>query len=187
MLGIIHRDGLGVPRNFEKAFVYFEAGIGASRAYEGSVIKLERSAWLEFSSEAEVNLNKMQLQGIVHDDRYPDSEQHCSLAILNSPIWEAYHQCGTIRAARVKQYRQDNPQESPDVIAEGKTSGCQLGVAWLKTVAERGDWEWDMMGQADAAWKRGEKVTAVVRWWIAAEMGYEKAQNNVAFLLDHSM
>ncbi len=61
---------------------------------------------------------------------------------------------------------------------------CGVSVAWYKLVAERGCWEDDFIGEAHRAWARGEEDNAVLGWWVAGEMGYEAAQNNVAFLLD---
>ncbi len=64
---------------------------------------------------------------------------------------------------------------------------CGVSVAWYKLVAEKGSWEHDFIGEADKAWARGEEVKAMLGWWIAGEMGYEVAQNNVAFLLDQGV
>lgn len=89
--------------------------------------------------------------------------------------FEAFYHLGLIHANNAR-------REGPN---GGKRSGtCGVAIGYLKLMAERGSWEWDMMKQADRAWKRGERVTALIRWWIAGEMGYEIAQNNVAFLLD---
>ena len=64
---------------------------------------------------------------------------------------------------------------------------CGVSVAWYKLVAEKGSWEDDFIGEADRAWDRGEEDKAMLGWWIAGEMGYEAAQNNVAFLLDRGL
>lgn len=60
---------------------------------------------------------------------------------------------------------------------------CGVSVAWYKLVAEKGDWTEPYMQEADRAYLRGEEKKAVLGWWIAAEMGYETGQNNVAYHL----
>lgn len=72
-------------------------------------------------------------------------------------------------------------------------------------VAERGCWKEDLLTEADALWHAGEtkrrnkggstrslrlsdltreQHEAMLRWFIAAERGYEIAQNNIAWVLD---
>jgi SEL1 protein len=60
---------------------------------------------------------------------------------------------------------------------------CGVSVAWYKLVAEKGDWTDPYIREADRAYLRGEEKKAVLGWWIAAELGYEAGQNNVAFYL----
>ena len=69
----------------------------------------------------------------------------------------------------------------------GRPGMCGVSVAWYKLVAEKGSWEDDFIGEADRAWARGEEDKAVLGWWVAGEMGYEAAQNNLAFLLDRGV
>jgi SEL1 protein len=61
---------------------------------------------------------------------------------------------------------------------------CGVSVAWFKIAAEKGNWDDDYIGEADRAWLRGEEDKAMLGWWIAAEIGYEAGQNNVAFALE---
>ncbi|WVO15922.1 hypothetical protein L204_103587 [Cryptococcus depauperatus] len=61
-------------------------------------------------------------------------------------------------------------------------SVCGVAVAYEKLVSERGSWEEDYLLDADKAWARGDEGQAVLGYYIAAEMGYEAAQNDVAFL-----
>ena len=51
-------------------------------------------------------------------------------------------------------------------------------------LTNQGNWADDYMSSADRAYARGELDNAMLGWSIAAEMGYEAAQNNVAFLLE---
>ena len=60
-------------------------------------------------------------------------------------------------------------------------------MSFYKLVAERGTWEEDLLRDADYAWSlgtgRGSEM-AMLRWWLAAERGFETAQNNLAYVLD---
>jgi len=113
-----------------------------------------------------------------HPDSEPKSMAHFTWALGNGNPYEAFYHLGLIHA---KAARQENP------LFGKKTGTCGVAVSYLKSMVERGSWEYDMMGQADTAWKRGDRVAALLKWWIAGEMGYEVAQNNVAFLLDQGM
>jgi SEL1 protein len=68
--------------------------------------------------------------------------------------------------------------------AGGERGNCGVSVAYFKIVSERGSWQDDFVGEGDRAWARGEEDVALVRWLVAAEMGSEIGQNNVAFLLE---
>lgn len=62
-----------------------------------------------------------------------------------------------------------------------------MAVSFYKLVAERGVWDDDLLRDAEIAWMSGTdqgKEVAMLKWWIAAERGYEIAQNNLAYVLD---
>lgn len=52
-----------------------------------------------------------------------------------------------------------------------------------KNVAERGRWSEDLM-QAHAMYKDGNINGALVKYAFLAELGYEVAQSNTAYILD---
>jgi SEL1 protein len=64
---------------------------------------------------------------------------------------------------------------------------CAVAVSFYKLVAERGVWDDDLLHNAEIAWlsetDRGKEI-AILKWWIAAERGFEIAQNNLAYVLD---
>jgi hypothetical protein len=64
---------------------------------------------------------------------------------------------------------------------------CAMAVTFFKLVAERGVWDEDLLHDAEMAWlsetDRGKEL-AILKWWIAAERGFEIAQNNLAHVLD---
>lgn len=74
---------------------------------------------------------------------------------------------------------------------------CRASLSRFKSVAERGDWLTGdkMWKEASQRWEkslewnketfgRHEAEAALLTWWRLAAMGYESAQNNVAFILD---
>ncbi|ODN82905.1 hypothetical protein L202_01156 [Cryptococcus amylolentus CBS 6039] len=144
-LGIIYRDGLGVPVDVSKAQEYFQAAASAAL------------------SEAQVNLAKLVLAHGDLKNAYPLLEA----ALRSGNPLEAFH-----LSARVHTNARSLSQ--PGV--------CGVAVAYEKIVSERGAWYEDYLQEADHAWARGETSKAMVGYYIAAEMGYEAAQNNVAFL-----
>lgn len=69
----------------------------------------------------------------------------------------------------------------------GNLERCRTAKAAFKTVVERGDWASPVFHRAERLWRRGKKDKALLGWMIAAERGYEAAQNNVAWILDRGM
>jgi SEL1 protein len=64
------------------------------------------------------------------------------------------------------------------------SQSCPMAVSLYKTVAEKGDWQYSPIPIAYQAYKRGDYETALLAYLQAADMGYEVAQANVAWLLD---
>lgn len=93
---------------------------------------------------------------------------HLENAIRHGDIFQAYYYLGEINSQAVNR---------PDL--------CPVATAFYKLVAERGDWSSNQpWWEAEKAWARGDKDTALLGYWIMAERGYEVAQNNVAWILD---
>jgi len=67
--------------------------------------------------------------------------------------------------------------------ALGTARSCELAAGLYKNVAERGPWA-VAFTQAHDVYEEGEVDEAVIRYLMLAEMGYEVAQHNAAFLLD---
>lgn len=102
-------------------------------------------------------------------------------AIRNGSPFEAYYYLAEIHSAQAS-----NPGMPPHVIS----SACSMAVSFYKIVAERGVWDDDLLRDAEIAWIGGgdqDKEVAMLKWWIAAERGYEIAQNNLAYALDQGM
>ncbi|GMS77877.1 hypothetical protein PENTCL1PPCAC_52, partial [Pristionchus entomophagus] len=65
----------------------------------------------------------------------------------------------------------------------GVVRSCTTAVEFYKNVAERGRWTEKMM-QAYAAYKDRRTNEAAMKYLFLAELGYEQAQTNFAFILD---
>lgn len=67
----------------------------------------------------------------------------------------------------------------------GTIRSCNTAVELFKNVAERGHWGTKLM-QAHNDYKEGRITEAFVKYALLAELGYEVAQSNAAFLLDRN-
>ncbi|KAK4456416.1 protein sel-1 1 [Cladorrhinum samala] len=66
----------------------------------------------------------------------------------------------------------------------GREKSCSSALGYFKNVAERAEPFVSSWAEANAAYEEGDTELAVLEYIGAAEQGYEKAQNNVAHLLD---
>ncbi|KAF8778091.1 protein sel-1 homolog 1-like [Argiope bruennichi] len=65
----------------------------------------------------------------------------------------------------------------------GTVRSCATAVELFKNVAERGRWGTNLM-QGYTDYKEGRVNEALVKYIVLAELGYEAAQSNAAFILD---
>lgn len=68
---------------------------------------------------------------------------------------------------------------SPKATSITKTYSLQL----FKNVAERGRWA-EMLAKAHGMYKEGNVDGALLKYMLLAELGYEVAQSNVAYVFD---
>lgn len=156
-LGIIHRDGLITGKgDIQKAVGHFTVAAGQELA------------------EAQVNLGKY---------HYERGEMKLAItyfenALRNGSPFEAYYYLAEFQARTMR------ASGYPRHIT---SSACSVAASFYKVVAERGVWDVDLLSLANVAWATGNnrgKEIAMLQWWIAAERGYEPAQNNLAYVLD---
>jgi len=103
---------------------------------------------------------------------------HFENAIRNGSPFEAYYYFAEFQARTMR---------SAGYPRHITSSACSVAVSFYKVVAERGVWDVDLISHANLAWASGkdkDKQIAMLQWWIAAERGYETAQNNLAYVLD---
>ncbi|KAL2129144.1 hypothetical protein VTI74DRAFT_8179 [Chaetomium olivicolor] len=66
----------------------------------------------------------------------------------------------------------------------GREKSCSTAVSYYKSVAERAEPLVSSWAEANLAYEGGDTELALLEYLGAAEQGYEKAQNNVAYILD---
>jgi len=189
-LGRMSLRGEGMPQNYRVARLWYEraAALGDAEAHNGLGIMYRDGLgvtanpdkalkYFEYAArfelpEAQVNIAKLYIAKGDIANAIPFLEA----ALRNGSPFEAFHLLANMHAAAAR---------SPNVPVAG--GECGVSVSYYKLVSEIGAWEDDYLGEADRAWGRGEEDKAVLGWWIAAEMGYEAGQNNVAFLLSRGL
>ena len=71
-----------------------------------------------------------------------------------------------------------------NLLGVGRDRSCSAAVSLYKNVAERAEPLVSSWAKANAAYEDGDEELALLEYLGAAEQGYEKAQNNVAYILD---
>lgn len=66
----------------------------------------------------------------------------------------------------------------------GRDRSCGLATAYYKNVAEKAEPLLSSFAEANQAYEDGDYELAFIDYLLAAEQGYEKAQANVAYMLD---
>jgi SEL1 protein len=66
----------------------------------------------------------------------------------------------------------------------GRDKACHVASAYYKIVAEKAELISTSFVEANEAYEKGDLETALVRYMMAAEQGFEVGQANVAYLLD---
>lgn len=186
-LGRMSLRGEGLAQDYRKARVWFtragnrpEAGDGLGIIYrDGLGVKpdlkkaisyFEHAAGQEHA-DAEIHLGKI----LLDRGEAGRAAKYFESAIRHGSSFEAFYHLGGLHASQARSDR------------NGKPGACGVAVGYYKHVSETGTWDHDFVGEANRAWLRGEHDKALLGWWVAAEMGYETAQNNVAFMLDRGL
>lgn len=69
---------------------------------------------------------------------------------------------------------------------QGVVRSCSTATELFKNVAERGSWSEALM-EAHSLYREGKVDSAFIKYSLLAEMGFEVAQSNVAFILDQGL
>lgn len=177
LLGRMHLRGEGFSPNNKTALIYFkkaaehdnEEGLFwlGMMLIDSGIAKAEGIKYLVKAAEkrhAEANAHL----GMLYRDaeRYAEAHAHLRLAAQRGSLLATFH------LARF--------------YVEGThvSESCATAAALYKLVAEKGLWNYDHIAQAYLHYRRGEMETAAICYSLAAEMGIEVAQANLAWLID---
>ncbi|KAF3421600.1 hypothetical protein E2986_07120 [Frieseomelitta varia] len=183
-LGKIYLEGSDiVKQDNETAYKYFkkaaelgnpvgQSGLGLMYLY-GRGVERDTAKALQYFSEAaeqgwvdgQLQLGNMYFSGTGVRRDYKLANKYFSLASQSGHVLAFYnlaqmHATGT-----------------------GMMRSCPAAVELLKNVAERGKWS-DQLMVAHTDYREGRINEAFVNYALLAEMGYEVAQSNAAFILD---
>eukprot|EP00754_Rhynchopus_humris_P043558 Rhum_TRINITY_DN3352_c0_g1::Rhum_TRINITY_DN3352_c0_g1_i1::g.10456::m.10456/K14026/SEL1, SEL1L; SEL1 protein len=185
-LGTLYAQGINsatnaLERNYTKASEYFEKGVekdhavslnglgylymkgaGVKRNYTRAVQYFRKAAG-HSNPEAQYNLGVLYKEGkgVERADKHK-SQNYLQLSASRGQVL-AHWQLGVI-------------PEKP----------CDNAVHHLKTVGEQGAWS-KRMDDAHKDYLDGDYATALVKYMIASEHGFEIAHSNAAFMLDQGL
>ncbi|UZJ51868.1 hypothetical protein CBS101457_001188 [Exobasidium rhododendri] len=162
-LGLMFRDGLGIPRDVKKAAEYFEAAAGAH------------------SVDGCINLAKFHFE--MKD--FANAARWFDVALKLGNSFEAYYYLAQINIKSAR-FAKDRANETYKIGPPGTAAfeRCRNAVNGYKFAVERADWKDGTFTRAERAWSKGFKAKALLGWAMAGEKGFEAAQNNVAWVLD---
>lgn len=182
-IGRMYLRGDGLPQNFERARVWFERGIKFKDAQSqygmglallnglGGKENIKRASEL-FQLAAAADYAPAQVEiGRLYLDQ-GDTED---LRVANN-FFELAARYGNI--------------EAHYYLAElvyhgvGREKACSMALGYYKNVAEKAEPLVSSWADANDAYDSGDHEVAFLEYLMAAEQGYERAQNNVAYMLD---
>ncbi|SPO29630.1 related to Sel-1 homolog precursor [Ustilago trichophora] len=186
MIGQMYLRGEGVEQDFKRAWVWFSRGqsTGDAESYNGLGVMLRdglgtavdigvATTFFEAAAKAKHSGANVNLAKIHMDMGDLDAASKClTVASVGDSRFEAVYLLAKVNAQLARQ-KQSNEH-------------CRTALSGFKHTAEKGDWSTRISHKAEHAWRRSEKQKALLGWALAGEMGYESAQNNVAYMLDRA-
>ncbi|KAH0837482.1 hypothetical protein AYO21_08919 [Fonsecaea monophora] len=180
-LGRMFLRGEGMEQNFEKAQIWFKRGVALSDSF------------------AQYHMGLMYRDGLgvpqdgLRAGSYLKAAAEQSLPLAQSALGVLFLDQGDIETAGryFELAAGAGVMESFYYLAEltnqgvGRERNCGLAAAYYKVVAERAEVLHSSFVEANSAYERGDFERAYIASMMAAEQGYENAQANVAYLLDH--
>ncbi|CAH0056666.1 unnamed protein product [Clonostachys solani] len=182
-IGRMYLRGEGVTQNFEKAKIWFERGIsqtdpmayyglglinlnglGVKKNVKRAMDLLKKSADQDYAP-AQVEMGRLYLdQGGVDDLR--TANNYFELAARYGNIESGYYIAEMVNNGVGREYI------------------CSVALSFYKLVAEKAEPLVSTWDDANTAYEEGDLDRAFLEYLLAAEQGYEKAQTNIAYMLD---
>lgn len=182
-IGRMWMRGEGVEQNFDRAKFWFERGnlfkdpqsqyaLGLMYLHGYGVKADIISATDFFKAAANQDYAPAQVQlGALHLD-----QGH------NEDLTAANHYFDlAARWANIESYYYIGEMHS---LGAGREKSCSSAVSYYKSVSEKAEPLVSSWAEANLAYEDGDTELALLEYLGAAEQGYEKAQNNVAYILD---
>ncbi|KAK4673120.1 ERAD-associated protein [Podospora pseudopauciseta] len=182
-IGRMYMRGEGVDQNFIRAKYWFERGSylkDSQSQYSLGLLYLNgygvpvdvpkateyfKAAAMQDYPYAEVALGALHLDQGGTDD-LAAANHYFELAARWASI-ESYYYLGEL-----------------NLLGVGREKSCSAALGYFKSVSERAEPFVSSWAEANLAYDDGDEELALLEYLGAAEQGYEKAQNNVAFMLD---
>ncbi|TFA98315.1 Protein sel-1-like protein [Trichoderma ghanense] len=182
-LGRMYLRGDGVPQNFERAKLWFDRGDSQADALSRYGLGL---MYLHGYGVKENVVKAVELFRVSADHDYAPAQVQMGQLYLD--------QGGTEDVRIANNYfelaaRYGNI-EANYYLAElvfhglGREKLCSMALSYYKSVAEKAEPLVSSWADANEAYEAGDHDLAFLHYLLAAEQGYEKAQTNVAYLLD---
>jgi SEL1 protein len=170
-IGKMYLRGDGVDQNFERAKMWFERGIshGDAQSQHGMGLMM-LNGYGKASSEQDYAPAQIEL-GVLFLDQGGQED----VRVANN-YFELAARFGSI--------------EAHYYLAEmifhgvGRDKACGMALGYYKNVAEKAEPLVSSWAEANYAYEAGDHESALLEYIMAAEQGYERAQNNVAHMLD---
>ncbi|OAQ66867.1 ubiquitin-protein ligase Sel1/Ubx2 [Pochonia chlamydosporia 170] len=182
-IGRMYLRGDGLPQNFERAKVWFERGAKLKDAQSqygiglmllnglGGKEDIKRASELfQLAAAADYAPAQVEIGRL-----YLDQGEAEDLRVANN-FFELAARYGNI--------------EAHYYLAEmiyhgvGRERTCNMALGYYKHVAEKAEPLVSSWADANDAYDSGDYEVAFLEYLMAAEQGYERAQNNVAYMLD---
>jgi len=182
-LGKMYLESFHVDKDIDKAYKYFkksaddgnpigQAGLGMLYLKGDGVKQDYDKAMKHFSEAAEqgwvegqLQLGNMYYHGLGIKKDFRQAVKYFTFASQSGHVLAFYNLA------------------SMHAIGAGVMRSCQTATELFKNVAERGKWSTMFMDAYDA-YKAGDLEKALLKYYLLAELGYEVAQSNVAYILD---
>lgn len=182
-IGRMYLRGDGLSQNFDRATVWFERGISygdAQSQYGLGLMLLNgygakqniKKAMELFRASSEQDYAPAQVQmGLLYLDQGGKDDlkianDHFELAARHGNIEAHYYLAEMV------------------YHGVGREKLCGLALNYYKAVAEKAEPLVSSWADANDAYEAGEHELAFLEYLMAAEQGYERAQTNVAYMLD---
>ncbi len=182
-IGRMYLRGDGVEQNFERAKFWFDRGktYGDAQSQYGLALMLlngygvtknipQASELFKAAADQDFAPAQVQLGSLYLDqgnaDDLSSANHYFELAARYGNI-EAYYYLAEM-----------------NYFGVGRDKSCSVAVNFYKSVAEKAEPLLSSWSEANMAYEDGEYELAFLEYLGAAEQGYERAQNNVAYILD---